>query len=300
MSDLSARELSFARGTPDHHPLEDFLRMDRMPHIWCSTCGLGTMLTAFIAAVKESALPRADIAVVSGIGCTGRTAGYIKLDSFHTTHGRALPFATGLKLANPRLKVVVISGDGDIVSIGGNHLIHAARRNLDLTVVCVNNFNYAMTGGQVAPTTPETALMTTAPYGSFEHPFNIPFLVDSCGATYVARWTALHVRQLTVAFKEALLHKGFSFVEVISPCPTVYGRRNRLGSGLDLMKFYREHSTTKNGCDTREVDIRFQEEIIVGRFVQKEKPTFLESMEAQMRRALKDRFVPYAGPMNPE
>ena len=300
MSDLSARELSFARGTPDRHPLEDFLRMDRMPHIWCSTCGLGTMLTAFIAAVQESGLPRADIAVVSGIGCTGRSAGYLKLDSFHTTHGRALPFATGLKLANPKLKVVIISGDGDLVSIGGNHLIHAARRNLDLTVICVNNFNYAMTGGQVAPTTPETALMTTAPYGSFEHPFNIPFLVDSCGATYVARWTALHVRQLTVAFKEALLHKGFSFVEVISPCPTVYGRRNRLGSGLDLMKFYREHSVTKNGCDTREVDIRFQQDIIVGRFVQKEKPTFLDSMEAQMRRVLKDRFVPYAGPMKPE
>lgn len=300
MSDLSARELSFARGTAERHPLEDFLRMDRMPHIWCSTCGLGTMLTAFIAAVRESGLPRADIAVVSGIGCTGRAAGYLKLDSFHTTHGRALPFATGLKLANPKLKVVVISGDGDIVSIGGNHLIHAARRNLDLTVICVNNFNYAMTGGQVAPTTPETALMTTAPYGSFEHPFNIPFLVESCGATYVARWTALHVRQLTVAFREALLHKGFSFVEVISPCPTVYGRRNRLGSGLDLMKFYREHSVTKNGCDTREVDIRFQEDIVVGRFVQKEKPTFLDSMEAQLRRALKDRFVPYAGPMEPQ
>uniref|UniRef100_A0A7C4CB27 2-oxoacid:ferredoxin oxidoreductase subunit beta n=1 Tax=candidate division WOR-3 bacterium TaxID=2052148 RepID=A0A7C4CB27_UNCW3 len=299
MSGLSARELRFERGSSEHHPLEDFLRMDRMPHIWCSTCGLGTMLTAFIAAVMESELSRSDIAIVSGIGCTGRAAGYLRFDSFHTTHGRALPFATGLKLANPKLKVVVISGDGDIVSIGGNHLIHAARRNLDLTVICVNNFNYAMTGGQVAPTTPETALMTTAPYGSFEHPFNIPFLVDSCGATYVARWTALHVRQLTVALKEALLHRGFSFVEVISPCPTVYGRRNRLGSGLDLMKFYREHSITKDGCDTREVDIRFQEDIIVGRFVQKEKPTFLDSMEAQMRRVLKDGFVPYAGPMEP-
>lgn len=297
---MSAGELLIERGTPERHPMEDFLRMDRMPHIWCPTCGLGTVLTAFIAAVKESGLAREDIAVVSGIGCTGRSAGYLKFDSFHTTHGRALPYATGLKLGNPRLKVVVISGDGDLVSIGGNHLIHAARRNMDLSVICVNNFNYAMTGGQVAPTTPESAVMTTAPYGAFEHPFNIPFLVDSCGATYVARWTALHVRQLTVAIKEVLGHRGFGFIEVISPCPTVYGRRNRLGSGLDLMKFYRDHSITKNGCDTREVDIRFQEDIIVGRFVQKEQPTFLDAMAAMMQKTLKTKFVPYAGPMEPE
>jgi 2-oxoglutarate ferredoxin oxidoreductase subunit beta len=297
---MSAGELLTDRGTPEHHPLEDFLRMDRMPHIWCPTCGLGTVLTAFIAAVQESLIPREDIAVVSGIGCTGRSAGYLKFDSFHTTHGRALPYATGLKLGNPKLKVAVISGDGDLVSIGGNHLIHTARRNMDMTVICVNNFNYAMTGGQVAPTTPEGAIMTTAPYGAFEHPFNIPFLVDSCGATYVARWTALHVRQVTIAIKEALLHKGFSFIEIISPCPTVYGRRNRLGTGLDLMKFYKEHSITRNNCDTRETDIRFQQDIIVGKFVQKEKPTFLDAMTAQMTSALKTKFVPYQGPMKPE
>jgi 2-oxoglutarate ferredoxin oxidoreductase subunit beta len=296
---MNPDQLLFDRGTPEHHPMEEFLRMDRMPHIWCPTCGLGTVLTAFIAGVKESGLRRQDIAVVSGIGCTGRAAGYLKFDSFHTTHGRALPFATGLKLGNPRLRVVVISGDGDLVAIGGNHLIHTARRNIEMTVICVNNFNYAMTGGQVAPTTPETAIMTTAPYGAYEHPFNIPFLVDSCGATYVARWTALHVRQLTIAIKEALLHPGFSFIEVISPCPTVYGRRNRLGSGLDLMKFYREHSITRNNCDTREVNIRFQQEIIVGRFVEKTRPTFTAAMDATFRNALKDRYQPYAGPMEP-
>lgn len=297
---MNPDQLIFQRGTPEYHPMEDYLRMDRIPHIWCPTCGLGTVLTAFIAGVKESGLPREDIVIVSGIGCTGRAAGYLRFDSFHTTHGRALPFATGLKLGNPRLRVVVISGDGDLVAIGGNHLIHTARRNIDMTVICVNNFNYAMTGGQVAPTTPETAITTTAPYGAYEYPFNIPFLVDSCGATYVARWTALHVRQLTVTIKEALLHPGFSFIEVISPCPTVYGRRNRLGSGLDLMKFYREHSITQNGCDTRNVDIRFQEEIVVGRFVDKTRPTFIEAMNNAMAKALKDRFVPYAGPMNPE
>lgn len=297
---MNPDQLLFQRGTPENHPMEDYLRMDRIPHIWCPTCGLGTILTAFIAGVKESGLPREDIVVVSGIGCTGRAAGYLKFDSFHTTHGRALPFATGLKLANPRLRIVIISGDGDLVAIGGNHLIHTARRNIDMTVICVNNFNYAMTGGQVAPTTPETAIMTTAPYGAYEYPFNIPFLVDSCGATYVARWTALHVRQLTVATKEALLHSGFSFIEVISPCPTVYGRRNRLGSGLDLMKFYREHSITRNGCDTRNVDIRFQEDIIVGRFVDRTRPSFIEAMNNAMAKALKGKFVPYTGPMNPE
>jgi 2-oxoglutarate ferredoxin oxidoreductase subunit beta len=293
-------QLHIERGTPEHHPMEDFLRMDRMPHIWCSTCGLGTVLTAFIAAVKESTVPREDIVVVSGIGCTGRAAGYLKFDSFHTTHGRALPYATGLKLANPRLKVVVISGDGDLVAIGGNHLIHAARRNMDLTVICVNNFNYAMTGGQSAPTTPETATTTTAPYGAFEPTFNIPFLVDSCGATYVARWTALHVRQLTVSMKEALAHRGFAMIEVISPCPTVYGRRNRLGSGLDLMKFYHDHSITKNFASTRECDIRYQQDIIVGKFVQKDTPTWTELLEAQLGKSLGPKFVPYVGPMNPE
>ncbi len=279
--------------------MEDFLRMDRMPHIWCSTCGLGTILTAFIAAVKENTIPREEIAIVSGIGCTGRAAGYLKFDSFHTTHGRALPFATGLKLANPRLKVCVISGDGDIVSIGGNHLIHTARRNMDMTVICVNNFNYAMTGGQTAPTTPQTANTTTSPYGSFERPFNIPFLVDSCGATYVARWTALHVRQLTVAIKEAMNHRGFSFIEVISPCPTVYGRRNRLGTGLDLMKFYHDHSVTKNFASTRECDIRFQQEIIVGKFVERKEPTYLGMMDDHLRKVLGAKYVSYSGPMSP-
>jgi 2-oxoglutarate ferredoxin oxidoreductase subunit beta len=297
---MSPGELIIERGTAENHPMEDFLRMDRMPHIWCPTCGLGTVLTAFIAGVKESAMAREDIAVVSGIGCTGRAAGYLKFDSFHTTHGRALPYAAGLKLGNPKLKVAVISGDGDIVAIGGNHLIHAARRNMDMTVICVNNFNYAMTGGQFAPTTPEGAIMTTAPYGSFEHPFNIPFLVDSCGATYVARWTALHVRQMTIAIKEALLHKGFSFIEVISPCPTVYGRRNRLGSGLDLMKFYKDHSITRNFCNTREVDIKFQQDIIVGKFVERPRPTYLDAMNEHLTKALKGEFVPYAGPMKPE
>ena len=296
---MNPNQLIIERGTATSHPMEETLRMDRMPHIWCSTCGLGTCLTAFIAAVRESGIPREDVTVVSGIGCTGRAAGYLKFDSFHTTHGRALPFATGLKVANPKLNVTVISGDGDIAAIGGNHLIHAARRNMDMLLLCVNNFNYAMTGGQSGPTTPETASTTTSPYGSFERPFNLPFLADSCGATYVARWTALHVRQLTVAIKEGLQHRGFAFIEVISPCPTVYGRRNRLGSGLDLMKFYHDHSITRNFASTRDCDIHYQQEIVVGKFVQKEAPTWNDAMSTHLTKALGPKFVPYVGPMDP-
>ena len=236
------------------NPVIPLLREDRMPHIWCSGCGIGTTVNCFARALNESGLDLKNVAIVSGIGCSGRVAGYVKLDSFHTTHGRAIPFATGLKLSNPDLKVVVYSGDGDLMAIGGNHFIHAARRNMDLTVICVNNLTYAMTGGQVGPTTPEPAVATTAPYGAFEHPFNLPFLADSCGAVYVARWTTYHVRQATKAMKEALEKKGFSFIEIISPCPTLYQRRNKLGDGLAAMQYYKEKSVVKSDANTRDVN----------------------------------------------
>ncbi len=211
------------------NPVERFLRMDRLPHIWCPGCGIGTTVNCFAQALESSGLDLRTTAIVSGIGCTGRVAGYLNLDSFHTTHGRAIPFATGLKLANPGLKVVVYSGDGDLSAIGGNHFIHAARRNVDMTVILINNATYGMTGGQVAPTTPMSAIASTTPYGNFESAFNLPALADSCGAVYVARWTAFHVRHTTKAIKEALLKKGFSFVEILAPCPTLYSRRNKLG-----------------------------------------------------------------------
>jgi 2-oxoglutarate ferredoxin oxidoreductase subunit beta len=275
------------------HPLEDWLRMDRIPHIWCSTCGIGTAVTCFIEAVKKLTVPREDICVVSGIGCSGRIAGYIRLDSFHTTHGRAIPFAVGLKLANPRLKVIVFSGDGDLSAIGGNHLIHTARRNIDITVLCVNNFIYAMTGGQVAPTTPPTAIATTAPYGNYEHPFNLPALAASCGAVYVARWTALHVRRLTTSITEALNKKGFSFVEIICPCTTLYARKNKLGTGLDLMKFYRDNSVIAHGADPRDVDIKFQSQIKVGKFIDIDRPSYVDSYNKYMSEKFGDKFKPY-------
>jgi len=275
--------------------VESFLRMDRMPHIWCPGCGIGTTVNCFAHALETSGLDLQKVAVVSGIGCTGRVAGYINLDSFHTTHGRAIPFATGLKLANPGLKVIVYSGDGDLTAIGGNHLIHAARRNVDMTVILVNNFIYGMTGGQVAPTTPMTATSSTTPYGNYEQSFNLPYLAESCGAVYVARWTAYHVRHLTKSIKEAITKKGFSFVEVLAPCPTLYSRRNKLGDGLDQMIYYKDNSEIRNGADTKTIPLEFQGKIVVGKFVDKERPTYLDAMNEYYKQKLGDAYTPYKG-----
>jgi 2-oxoglutarate/2-oxoacid ferredoxin oxidoreductase subunit beta len=272
------------------HPQAHLLRTDRFPHIWCPTCGIGTVLKCFVDAIDRAKMDYDKMAIVSGIGCTGRVAGYVKLDSYHTTHGRALPFATGLKLANRDLKVVVFSGDGDLSAIGGNHLIHAARRNMDIMVVCVNNFIYGMTGGQAAPTTPSPANTSTTPFGAFEPPFSLPHLLEACGAVYVARWTSLHVRRLTKSFTEALLKPGFSFVEAIAPCSTLYARRNRLGSGFDLMKFYHDNSEIDHGCDTGQLAIDFQKTIKVGKFLDIDRPTWHELYDEQLLDTLGDDF----------
>lgn len=270
-----------------------FLRQDRIPHIWCPGCGIGTTVNCFCRALGDSGLDLDQVAIVSGIGCTGRTAGYLNLDSFHTTHGRAIPFATGLKLANPRLKVVVYSGDGDLSAIGGNHLMHAARRNMDIMVVCVNNFTYGMTGGQVAPTTPVGPTQTTMPFGNFENPFNLPFLADACGAVYVARWTVFHARQLAKAMREGLQKKGFVFIEALAPCPTLYSRRNRLGDGVDQVKYYKERSSIRNGADTKEVGLTFQGDIVVGKFVDRERPTWMDAMNTHYNQVLGGTFQTY-------
>jgi 2-oxoglutarate ferredoxin oxidoreductase subunit beta len=273
------------------NPVEPFLRTERIPHIWCPGCGIGTTVNCFARALLSSHLDLNKVVVVSGIGCTGRVAGYVKLDSFHTTHGRAIPFATGLKLANPGLTVVVYSGDGDLTAIGGNHLIHAARRNIDIKVICVNNMIYAMTGGQSAPTTPVTAISSTAPYGVFEPSFNLVQLAESAGASYVARWTTYHVKQLSRSMEEVLSKRGFSFIEVLSPCPTLFQRRNKLGDGLDTMKYYKEHSKTRHGAPTGEAALTMQGEILVGKFVDRDRPDYLELMRKQFTEKLGDRYV---------
>lgn len=263
------------------HPMEKYLRTDRIPHIWCSGCGLGTILGNFLYALDELGWDPDLVAVVAGIGCTGRIAGYLRLDTYHTTHGRAIPFATGLKLANPKLHVVVISGDGDLFAIGGNHLIHAARRNLDLTVLCVNNFNYGMTGGQSGPTTPLDGRTTTTPFGNFEHPFNLVHLTASAGASYVARWTTLDGRRMKQGMMEAMTHKGFTFVEIIAPCPTNYGRRNKIGDGLDELRYYAQHAAIRHGADPKEAGIVPGKPFLVGKFVEEDKPTYLEMYAAK-------------------
>lgn len=273
------------------NPVEPFLRSERMPHIWCPGCGIGTTVNCFTRALIESKADLQKTAIVSGIGCTGRVAGYVKLDSFHTTHGRAIPFATGLKLANPKLNVVVYSGDGDLFAIGGNHLIHAARRNMDLKVICVNNLIYAMTGGQTAPTTPGKAITSTAPYGVYEPNFNLPALVEAAGAVYVARWTTFHVKQLARSMQEMFAKKGFCFIEVLSPCPTLYQRRNKMGDGLDTMKYYKQASKVKNGIPTSEIPLTKNGEIVVGKFVDRDRPDYRGLMNAQFAEELGDNYV---------
>lgn len=269
----------------ENKPVEKYLRLDRMPHIWCPGCGIGPALGCFLRAIDRSQINPDKVAMVSGIGCTGRAAGYVKLDSFHTTHGRAIPFATGLKLGNPGLNVVVFSGDGDLAAIGGNHLIHAARRNIDMTIICVNNFNYGMTGGQVGPTSPLQARTTTTPHGNFEPPFNLPYLVAASGASYVARWTVIHIRQLESAIAEAIVRPGFNFIEVLSPCPPVYGRLNKEPTGMDSLHRYQEKSVIRNGADPKDVDIELNSPIVVGKFVDRKRPTLWDNLGQVFTRA---------------
>jgi 2-oxoglutarate/2-oxoacid ferredoxin oxidoreductase subunit beta len=255
------------------HPFSKYLREEMMPHIWCPGCGNGIVLNCFTHALDELKTDLDKLVIVSGIGCIGRTAGYINTDSFHTTHGRALPFATGVKLANPDLEVAVISGDGDLFAIGGNHFIHAARRNIGIKVLCVNNLNYGMTGGQSGPTTPIDSVTPTSPYGNIENPFNLVHLGAASGATYVARWTTLHVRRLTLSLKKMLQKKGFSFIEVLSPCPEIYGRHNKMRSGLEMMSWFKKASVIENFSDPSKAEIT-AERIVVGEFVDTEKLSY--------------------------
>ncbi|HOD86235.1 MAG TPA: thiamine pyrophosphate-dependent enzyme [Methanoculleus sp.] len=220
----------------------EWLREDRLPHIYCSGCGNGTVINCTLAAVDEVGWRRDETVFISGIGCSSRAPGYINTDSLHTTHGRALAFATGVKLARPDLKVVVFTGDGDLAAIGGNHFIHACRRNVDMTVVCMNNQIYGMTGGQGSPTTPPGAISTTTPYGASEPAFDLADLAIAAGANYVARWTSYHVTELTKAIATGLQTPGLAFIEVRTQCPTNYGRSNRLREVSDMIEYLRSHA----------------------------------------------------------
>jgi len=255
------------------HPFEGYLRGGMIPHIWCDGCGNGIILNCFVHAIDDLKMDIDKIVVVSGIGCIGRLSGYTNTDSYHTTHGRAIAFATGVKLANSDLTVTVISGDGDLFAIGGNHFIHAARRNVDIKVICANNFNYGMTGGQYGPTTPLNAWTTTTPYGNIEHPFNLVHLAAASGAVFVARWTTLHVRRLVESIKKMLQKEGFSFIEVITPCPEIYGRRNKMATGIEMMNWFKKAADIQNNSDPAKAEIT-SEKIVLGEFIDIEKPTY--------------------------
>ena len=229
-----------------------YMRIDHLPHIWCPGCGNGVIMRDVAVALDELInapdldIDRDDIVIVSGIGCSSRAAGYLDFNSIHTTHGRAIAFATGIKMANPKLHVIVLTGDGDCSAIGGNHLIHAARRNLGLTVICFNNDIYGMTGGQYSPTTPTGDKATTAPYGNLDRPFDIANLAAGAGASFAARADVFHARETTEIIKKAILHKGFSLVDVYSVCPTYYGRKNKKGDAVEMLKWQRDNLIPMN------------------------------------------------------
>jgi 2-oxoglutarate/2-oxoacid ferredoxin oxidoreductase subunit beta len=226
------------------HLNHSYLRDKKLPHIWCPGCGNGIVTAALVRAVERAGFDQRDVVIVSGIGCSSRAAGYLNFNTLHTTHGRALAFATGLKLSRPRLIIFVIMGDGDCSAIGGNHFIHAARRNIDLNAVIVNNHIYGMTGGQHSPLTPSAMKATTAPSGTLERPFELLELARGAGATFGARGTAAQPRQLEQLIMQGARHKGFSVVEALSPCPTYYGRRNKLGGPVEMLREMKESAVS--------------------------------------------------------
>lgn len=226
----------------EERDLLSYFRVDRFPHIWCAGCGHGTVLGALVRAIDQKGLDRDKVTVVSGIGCAARAAGYLDFDGVHTTHGRAIAFASGIKLARPELTVIVITGDGDLAAIGGNHFIHACRRNIGLKVVCFNNSVYGMTSGQYSPMTPYHARATTAPYGHIERPFDLCDLAVGCGAGYVARGATYNPVKLTELIRGGLERNGFAFIEAVTQCPTYFGRRNKQARGIDMLRWQREHA----------------------------------------------------------
>ncbi|PID75915.1 MAG: 2-oxoacid:ferredoxin oxidoreductase subunit beta [Deltaproteobacteria bacterium] len=222
--------------------IKDYLRERFFPHMWCPGCGHGVILNALIRAIDDLGLSKNEIVMTSGIGCSARISGYVDFHSLHTLHGRALAFATGVKLSKPSLKVIVPMGDGDALAIGGNHFIHAARRNIDLTAIIMNNRIYGMTGGQFSPLSGPGVRATTAPYLTIDQSFDTIELAKAAGATFVARSTTFHVQEATGYIKQAIEHKGFSVVEILSQCPTYYGRKNKEGDAISMMKIHKTNT----------------------------------------------------------
>lgn len=261
--------------------MKDYIRERFFPHIWCPGCGHGTTLNAMLHAFDEMCLDPCSIVMVSGIGCSSRVAGYVNVHSMHTLHGRALPFATGIKLSRPDLNVIVPMGDGDATAIGGNHFIHACRRNIDMTAIIMNNRIYGMTGGQYSPLSGEGIFATTAPYGSIDRDFDIVKLAESAGATFVARTTTYHARELAGLIKKAIQHKGFSVIEVLTQCPTYFGRKNRMGGPVEMLKLFKENTVPIGSATDNEKPHLIRR----GIFVDKDVPEYCDSYQEIIARA---------------
>jgi 2-oxoglutarate/2-oxoacid ferredoxin oxidoreductase subunit beta len=263
-----------------------YIRTNRFPFIWCPGCGNGVVLHAMVAAIHKLGLPQNEVCIVSGIGCSSRVSAYVDFNTVHTTHGRALTFATGIKMAKPHLHVFVVTGDGDATAIGGNHYIHAARRNIDLNVLLINNYIYGMTGGQVSPTTPQGMKATTAPFGQTEANFNISGLAGAAGASFVARTTTFHPRDCERYIRKAVENKGFSLVEFIAACPTSFGRQNKQGSFAAMMQWQGEAAVPINKAkDMTEEELIGK--VVTGVFVEQTRP----ECRAEYQKLI-DRFHP--------
>lgn len=251
----------------------DYFRQNRLPHIWCPGCGHGTVTGALTRALAKLGIDKNNVVVVSGIGCSSRASGYLDFDTIHTAHGRAIAFATGIKLSRPDMKVIVMTGDGDCTAIGGNHFIHAARRNIDITTIVMNNSNYGMTSGQYSPMTPTGMLGTTAPYGNVERPFDLGKLAIACGATYVGRSTSYHVQLLGELIEKALLNKGFSVIEAVVGCPTYYGRKNKLGGAVELFTWQKDHAVNVKAAAVMAPE-KLEGKFLIGELYSQEAPEF--------------------------
>ena len=264
---------------------ERYLRHSKeFPNIWCAGCGIGIVLAAIVRAVDSLQLDKNDVAMLSGIGCTGRMPVYVDFNTMHTTHGRALAFATGLKMVRPDMRVIVVMGDGDALAIGGNHFIHAARRNIGLTAIVVNNETYGMTGGQYSPTTPTGVETTTAPYGHIEQPFPVAELAVTCGAAFVARSTVFHVQELEKFIVRAIAKDGFSVVEAVSYCHTTLGHINRWGTAADMMRRLKDDSVPLSRAEKMS-DEALQGKIVRGVFADRELPEYTQLYDQIIERA---------------
>jgi 2-oxoglutarate ferredoxin oxidoreductase subunit beta len=265
--------------------IHKYLRHDKkFPHVWCPGCGNGVILGSLIRAIDRLGLTKDEIVLASGIGCSGRMPVYVDFNTLHTTHGRALTFATGIKLAKPSLTVITVMGDGDATAIGGNHFIHAARRNVNLTAIIINNQIYGMTGGQFSPTTPYGSHAATAPYGHIEHAFSIAELAVTAGAAFVGRGTVYHVQILDKLIKAAVLKRGFSVVEIISNCHIQFGRRNEMGNPVTMMEWMRDHAVTVEKAEKMTSE-DLEDKFTIGILADEEKPIYTEEYDKIRKRA---------------